>query len=72
MFSDAKTKGLSLKDTRMTLSGWLNVLISVFASAMACYMACKLMGSKILARKTTAIVPSRVSESASTSFAAAL
>jgi hypothetical protein len=51
MFSDAKTKGLNLEDTRMTLSQRLSVLIGVLAIAMVCYTASKLMGSKYPARK---------------------
>ena len=53
MFSDAKTKGLNLEDTRMTLSKRLSVLVGIFAIsiAMACHTASKLMGSKYYARK---------------------
>jgi hypothetical protein len=53
MFSDSKTKGLNLEDTRMTLSERLSLLIgiSAIAIAMACHTASKLMGSKYPARK---------------------
>lgn len=53
MFSDAKTKGLNLEDTRMTLAERLSVLVGILAIAiaMACHSASKLMGSKYPARK---------------------
>ena len=51
MFSDAKTKGLNLEDTRMKIAERLSILVSIVAIAMACHTASKIMGSKYPARK---------------------
>ncbi|PIL17129.1 hypothetical protein P775_24705, partial [Puniceibacterium antarcticum] len=53
MFSDSKTKGLNIEDTRMKLSKKLSLLMAVcaIALAMACHTASRLMGSKYPARK---------------------
>lgn len=53
MFSDSKTKGLNLEDTRLRLSHRLSMLVAIMAIAMAiaCHVASRLMGSKYPGRK---------------------
>jgi hypothetical protein len=49
MFSDSKTKGLNLEDTRLRLSHRLSMLVAIMA--IACHVASRIMGSKYPGRK---------------------
>ncbi|MEJ2330864.1 MAG: IS4 family transposase [Gammaproteobacteria bacterium] len=53
MFSDSKTRGLNLEDTRLKITHKLSLLIAILAIAMAlaCHTASRIMGSKYPARK---------------------